>query len=98
MAKFYVGQRVRVVRCESHPQIAGCEATIVRRGDCSPLHWALDVAGIGRYGPSITFGRCHLSAYDHELAPLTDPKADEFVERIKKIAREPQGTVVKERV
>lgn len=82
MAKFRVGQRVRVVWIEPnatwHMQhVLGKEATVIGR-----FHdlWAIDVDGVGTQTP---FGPARF--FDRQLAPLTDPKADEFIENIRKL-------------
>jgi hypothetical protein len=54
------------------------EGTIMRRPD--PDFWAV---------LSDTKGR-EVGFLDCELAPLTDPKADEFIERVKKWKPEPE--------
>ena len=97
MATFKVGQRVRKVEMQrpedngglrylgSPLAPIGTEGTVValRNEAC-----AVDVAWDGY--PS----RGLASAWRvmlYQLAPLTDPKADAFVESLKKLAREPQN-------
>lgn len=89
MAAFKVGQRVRFVKTDN-PALAdlvGREATIVSipawsSGDCSiTIDGALGRT-YGGFLPSFA------TLFTH-IAPLTDPKADEFIERIKKLGNEP---------
>jgi hypothetical protein len=93
MATFKVGQRVRILR-GTYP---GKEAAIWKM---EPIYaWGpsvsynlpgeighfLDVDGVGRHhrdGSPIA-----LTASG--IAPLTDPKADEFIESLEKLGREP---------
>ncbi len=61
----------------------GCEATVLGRWHGKGrrwLHWEV-VVDDPRIGNLV----CHTDS----LRPLTDPKADAFIEQIKKIAREP---------
>lgn len=91
MAAFNVGQRVRIVesppaswlgewfmtqvlRLPEAPESIGCEGVIVGRytGLASLwLHWEVAV------------GRDRLYCSSDGLRPLTDPKADAFIERVK---------------
>jgi hypothetical protein len=85
MAQFRVNQRVRIVRADHFKRFIGLAATIVRPSPISDQFglgevWWLDVDGHGE----ATGEACHtFQAY--KLAPLEDPKADEFIERIKKL-------------
>lgn len=95
MSVFRVGQRVRILYSPSG--LTG-KTGVVWNVDESPS-WGekaralgitgrgydIDVDGIGRRhreGPLITFP-------PYYLAPLTDPSADAFIARIKKLGREP---------
>lgn len=85
MANFKVGQRVRKVRMNP-PRLQviplGTEGVIVAERDADGeygVRWNCDMAGFG-----------FLYASSWMLAPLTDPKADAFIESLKKLAREPQ--------
>jgi hypothetical protein len=82
MAKFKVGQRVRVIghfggsRIPREKRWIGHEGTIIARpwhGILSGWNWYLDLNGFRYY------------FHDAELAPLTDPKADAFLESIRKL-------------
>lgn len=100
MAIFKVGQRVRIVRGSKSgrgPSCVGREATIIDyvaqiryvSGEVKEAYF-LAIDGIGTHNP------VHGDPYAAEgswLAPLTDPKADEFIERLKKLEREPQPLV-----
>lgn len=59
--------------------------------------YLIDVDGLGRYcrPMSMSFDRIGIPAY--WLRRLEDPKADEFIERIKKLAREPAPLTQPER-
>lgn len=91
MANFKVGQRVRVVKTHMHsiPWLIGKEGTILRatteHGGWGPAEWAVRVDGTP--WDYMLFLSCH-------LAPLTDPKADEFIEKLKKLGNEPQPVPV----
>lgn len=87
MATFKVGQRVRIVRSRWAFRV-GAQATIIalhrstwrtdgRTGDA----WDLDVDGVGRIG---VHGH-QIAYFSDELAPLTDPKADAFLDSIRKL-------------
>lgn len=87
MSAFKVGQRVRIVHSFT-PEIAGRAAIVLSRlgpAICDVtgtryLGHDLDVDGIG---PVL---RGHpISCEPSQLAPLTDPKADEFIAAIKKL-------------
>lgn len=85
MANFKVGQRVRIVndivfgfRAVPPNYYLGKEAVIIAPGGYKQSDWRLLVAGETPYLADV-FAR------NEELVPLTDPKADEFVERIKKL-------------
>jgi len=85
MTNFKVGQRVRVRKeCDRvSPECAhlcGAEAQLVSVYGYREWELSLRVRG----GPVI--------AHEDALEPLTDPKADEFIERIKKLEREPIST------
>lgn len=93
MANFKVGDRVRIVAVDSdkYPASAaflGVEGTIKADGTHPIFRWEvhLDKPVCGPSGrPEHRGGlnSCH-------LAPLTDPKAEQFVGGLKRLAREPQ--------
>jgi hypothetical protein len=96
MATFKVGQRVRIIAPRSPS--CGREATIigVKRElevldfDAQtilhvPIFYYLDIDGYGATAP----GGRRRGLEPHEITPLTDPKADAFLERVKKLGREP---------
>lgn len=100
MATFRVGQRVRLVnvRYARNPDFHPCEGDEVT---------ILGLPGVVPDYPesyAITRPEHHprtkdtYSAPPYRLAPLTDPRADEFIERIKKLGREPVGLPQKETV
>jgi hypothetical protein len=92
MATFKVGQRVkRIGGCidASYPAApVGLEGTVLTAArqalGCTPGTLILDV----RFDD----GR-EWACVPHSLAPLTDPAADAFVERIKRMEREPAPRV-----
>lgn len=102
MAKFHVGQRVRII-LRGNP-LEGREATIweivngrwadyATRMGIPPdaTGYRCDVDGLGRKWPNGFGERAgHYIGYRAEnLAPLTDPQADAFLELIKKLGKEP---------
>lgn len=103
MAQFHVGQRVRILY--PNPEVYGREATV--SAICHNEEWfddddmphvapllyevAMDDGSIPEDGD--------VYAYEHhELSPLTDPGAERFIESIKRLVREPNNIVPKERV
>lgn len=82
MATFKVGQRVRIVACDgpSAAYLVGVEGVITQipstfiKADCV-VHEAGNKIGIA----------CNF----HHLTPLTDPGADAFMERMRRLGREP---------
>jgi hypothetical protein len=94
MATFKVGQRVKVIRSQGFiPKAVGREATIIaiepnRR--CSAAHY---IAIDGLPCDSLIVIGATGWAYPDQLAPLTDPRADAFIESLKKLSREPQPFV-----
>lgn len=98
MATFKVGQRVKLLvnKPSGGPwpvQVpAGAVGTVT-----SPLMFVkpVNVNGLAHVyavqfdGVSSGFRDGHFSCRPHEIVPLTDPKADAFMERIKKLEREP---------
>ena len=91
MATFKVGQRVRIVSSVSTPELIGYQATIISELR-TRTHWTtgkqyqgydLAVDGIGTVLPRAP--RAQLCFHSHHLAPLTDPKADAFIARIKQL-------------
>lgn len=87
MASFKAGDRVRKI---AHHPLAGhnfiplgTEGTIVSAG--WPAKWNMAWDGHGELHPCGS----HWGADDFQLAPLTDPAADAFLERMKKLGSEP---------
>ncbi len=80
MATFKVGQRVKVVGHVLEPgnmDYRGHEGVITGFEPPEAVHNGLSIAvQIDRVPHSWCFA-------PHELAPLTDPKADEFIEKVK---------------
>ena len=83
MATFKVGQRVRVIKARHAKEIIGMETTITSEG-------FVDVWGDFGYRTQWSDANGYPGHLAEHLAPLTDPGADAFIERIKKLAREPQ--------
>lgn len=87
MATFKVGQRVRVVTPGCCPEAFRKEATILSLPGSHPNPGFRDCYGVNVDGLEPPFfaalGRYWGAAYCFE--PLTDPKADAFIERIKKL-------------
>lgn len=106
MADFRVGQRVRIlgnVRSKRTPAKHDQEGTILAvnvkppsrssfgPGDTIAAPWyEVEIDG-HPWGDGRGWKVCEVW-----LRPLTDPKADEFIERIKKLAREPRAAPVAE--
>ena len=84
MANFKVGQRVRVIAV--HQDVVKREDHLIGREGCITAYCP-DYVRHGRWLPwevRLDGGLlCGFAA--HHLAPLTDPKADEFIERIKNL-------------
>ena len=89
MATFKVGQRVRLIS-QDPSSIArwgnyiGQEAIVVATSH-PHFSWALGIQFLSE--------QQLWAAMPRHLAPLTDPKADEFIEGLKKLAREPAPLV-----
>lgn len=85
MARFYVGQRVRLVRTRA--PFLGKEGTITGAGECEystvaggrqfGFVYDITIDGIGAYLPGTT---ARLVAAPDQLEPLTPPKQQEVVE------------------
>ena len=91
MAQFHEGQRVRIVGCGGTEQWAiGKEATFLHYGPERGRFFANGedccIAIDGVPPPPLHNG---WAAKSLSLAPLTDPSADRFIERIKKLGKEP---------
>ena len=84
MAAFKVGQRVRMRNyvAKWHSTLNGREATVV---GFLGQEYLVDVDGIGpmtpHWGP--------ITAKERHMSPLTDPGAESFIARIKKLGSEP---------
>lgn len=96
MSAFKVGQRVRKIAHGSKAPDAineipiGTEGVIVARGRM--LDWRLRWDG---YGGTTPDGDGHWGAMSWQLVPLLDPGADAFMERIRKLGREPINEIEK---
>lgn len=104
MATYKVGQRVKFV-AGLKPEHQGPGYEVAHDGLIGDVGTVYDVAS-SRLPPdaacAVLFDGSrskHLSGAfavrAYQIVPLTDPKADEFIERIKKIAREPAPVPVK---
>ena len=82
MATFRVGQRVRIVGYMSAPWTLGMETTITGE----PFQWGDD--GLC-YPNSVADAIDRPGTLSCHLAPLTDPGADAFLARLKKLGSEP---------
>ena len=97
MATFKVGQRVRLVNCESTPnpgfrQCTGDEVVILGALGADPMFPACYQISI----PANYIGRAAMTFVPpFRLSPLTDPGADAFIERMKKLGREPVNAPVR---
>ncbi len=92
MATFKVNDKVRIVGATKFHQHIGKEGVITHELWIDP-NSAQSAKGRLVYGVEI-IGHPHpifgdWSALPEHLAPLTDPKADEFIESLKKLGREP---------
>jgi hypothetical protein len=92
MATFRVGQRVRVVsmspgvRDDSRGRMIGAEGVIARRADDIRWDWVVDLPAVpGRAGYGMTATEWY--ADSGMLAPLTDPRASEFIEDMERFSR-----------
>lgn len=90
MAKFKVGQRVRVVDVlsnwpEDHARLVGREGVIVRVG--VDWEWIVHLPGVPhirrRGGPRLESENYGFDS--GHLAPLEDPKVEQFIESIKRL-------------
>jgi len=94
MAIFKVGDKARIVNAyPAHAKWNGAEVTIIGLPGCDP-DWP------GQYqidGPMVRGPWNHWFAGPEQLAPLTDPKADEFIENIKRLKPYEEPKVVKEK-
>ena len=92
MSDLRIGQRCRLVNVKASPNsrfhsCEGDEVVILGLPGCCPylpLHYQISMPR--NFPPSITVGYFVERKY---LRPLTDPGADAFMERIKKLGREP---------
>lgn len=96
MAKFKVGDRARII---DGPDVkkkhwVGCEVTILQLPGWSarlPNNYE-----ISRPAAAANSVAARFSAPGHHLAPLTDPGVDAFMERIRRLIREPNNEASKE--
>ncbi len=88
MATFKVGDKVRVVRSDfaRWSYLVGMEGVVVRPG--SYWDWIVSIPGAPRLETLSDLGDA-FGFYSHELAPLTDPGADAYIERVKSWKPEP---------
>lgn len=93
MASFKVGQRVRIVSAQgwdsgvpTTPSPVGLEGIVVEVG-AGAWEYGVEIHAL-RHNP--TDFAPNVWGFDtHNLAPLTDPAADQFIERMKKLGSEP---------
>lgn len=84
MAQFRIGQKVKVIAAEGifAAEYIGQEAVIVDRDVTTTFPWVVILSrAVG--------GTTEAIFHDRHLAPLTDPKAEEFLARLKKLGTEP---------
>lgn len=89
MAKFYVGQRVRIVETcpiwrQEYKVLLGVE-TVITAGPIT----AHGKTGYRTAASDQFLNRGLIGVEQEYLAPLTDPSADRFIESINKLGREP---------
>lgn len=98
MATFKVGDRVRVAWLHQHSRPSrvrlGMTGTIVATdGGLMPSGWRAEWRVVlDQIKSDFSFDGAFFFQSAH-LAPLTDPKADAFIEGLKKLACEPQPAV-----
>ena len=95
MSAFKVGQRVRVVYADACRYCIGLEATITATPGANPPF--PDTYGCIVDGAPPALG--HLGMYWGDagcFSPINDPSADAFMERLRKLGREP--VIVPEKV
>ena len=88
MSDLRIGQRCRLVNV--HPRWRKCEGdevTILGLPGCNPD--LPDQYEVSRAQHTPHWAGAHFYARRETLRPLTDPGADAFIERIKKLGREP---------
>lgn len=89
---YKVGQRVRIVKAEVRREWVGREATITRvhintpvwtaNGadiETLPIGYRLAIDGVGERHSDGTW----IVAQSHQIAPLTDPLAEQFIQSVK---------------
>ena len=93
--KFKVGDKARIIDAPDMMQrhLIGCEVTILQLPGWNVI-FPNDYE-ISRPAPEMEEWRAY-GAPAHHLAPLTDPGVDAFMERIKRLVREPINEVSKE--
>jgi hypothetical protein len=97
MAAFKVGDRVRIIANESGDHrgdmVIGCEGVITRPAAWVKwsLVWLVRVPGVcvGEHDPECD--RDEWGCFESELAPLTDPRAQEFIEDMERFAIVTEG-------
>ncbi len=104
MAQFRVGQRVKFINVPTNNGLMGGGAPIGGEGTVSRLaekgscwDWVCHFPNC----PAPANGNLGADEYyadSCQLAPLTDPGSDAFMERIRKLGDEPINTVEKEKV
>ena len=90
--QFHVGMRVRVVGSlqgaeDSHEVPIGAEGVIVSNGRGGCWHWIVDLH-VHEHSPG-SLPSTHWGFYEEHLAPLTDPKAEQFLQSIRDIVADP---------
>jgi hypothetical protein len=88
---FKVGQRVKYVSGILSPEVPiGAEGTVIGAALLVKNDYAVDFDGIP---PPVGCGPWEV--YASSIVPLTDPGADAFMERMRKLGREPVNAVEK---
>ena len=89
MAVFKVGQRVKLI---AHPDDTGWDRKLYSGRETTITSRRLVCDGRGYYKTARSDRVGGIAGvWEDHIAPLTDPKADAFVESLKKLAREPQN-------
>ena len=95
MSDLRIGQRCRLVNMKDapNPDWRGCEGDEVTviglPGSCLIFPDQYEVTMPAHYPPECRWNSSGYFACRENLRPLTDPGADAFIERIKKLGREP---------
>ena len=97
MAVFKVGQRVRVIASDlpRWSYLIGREG-VIEVANVIPWEWIVRIDA-PHLEPDPTMRGC-FGFHSHELAPLTDPGAESFIAKLKKLGSEPVNDAPKVRV